>query len=112
MMDRLTFNFTITGFEFFSDITLGRGELMPELREAVSEQSGTGARNDGGRGLDMGRVNRDLSPLILDAETETLDPFSDLALKKMFQVRNGPHPMVGSRRNHNPVSSLMPQLTA
>lgn len=99
-------------FELHPEQSASSNTRAPGLPEVASEQTDAGARNGAGRALDVGRVNQDLSPLILDAETEPSDPFPDLATKKMFQVRSDPRPAAGEpvqsqpgEQPHAPVGS-------
>ncbi|CAN7175055.1 hypothetical protein LJR161_000302 [Variovorax paradoxus] len=99
-------------FELHPAQSAGSSARASDLQGAADEHNGAGARNGGGRGLDVGHANQNLSPLILDAETEPSDPFPDLATKKMHQVRKEPRPAAGesaqsqpSEQPHAPVGS-------
>jgi hypothetical protein len=88
-------------FELYSGGSAGSSAGGPERRVATSEQAAGSSAGNGARGLDVGYANQDLSPLILDDESEPSDPFPDLASKKIFQIRKE----AGASRGASPSQS-------
>lgn len=78
---------------------LGAQAARPDAEDA--QQDRDRGRRGSGHKLDSGQANQDLSPLVLD-DDEAIDPFPDLASKRVIRVYKEPRPAALAPRQTQP----------